>query len=76
MPKTISVKVEDALLRRVNKVCEWENWTHQQIVKAALEEKLKSYKKQLDDLEKAEEKIRKTLPNVLNDASESAKVAK
>jgi predicted transcriptional regulator len=77
MPKQISAKLDDAFLRRVNKVCEWEHSTHQQIVQAALEEKLKSYKKQLDDWEKAEEKIRRTLPaSVLNDANESAKVAK
>jgi predicted transcriptional regulator len=70
---TITVKVDDAFLRRINKVCEWSKQTQQQLMNEALEDKIKPYKKQLDELEKAEEKIRRTLPMA---TSESAKVTK
>jgi predicted transcriptional regulator len=72
---TISIKVDDAFLQRINKVCEWERRTQKEFVRAALENKIGRYKEQLDALEKAEAKILKTLPT-LSDNSGSARVTK
>jgi predicted transcriptional regulator len=62
--RSISAKVDDAFLERINKVCKWEKKTQEQLVKAALEDRIDRYKEQLDALEKAEEKILKTLPTL------------
>jgi predicted transcriptional regulator len=71
--RTITAKVDDALLERIQRVCKWESKTQEQLVRSALEDKIKPYKKQLEELERAEEKIRRTLPHVLNETSGSAK---
>jgi predicted transcriptional regulator len=74
--RTITTKIDDAFLERIQRVCKWENKTQEQLVRSALEDRIKPYKEQLDALEKAEKDIRNTLPRVLNGPSESAKVTK
>lgn len=60
---TLSVKVDEKFLRRFNKAREWAgNQTQEQFMKTALENQVRPYEKQLDELDKAEEKIRKKLP--------------
>ena len=62
--KTVSVKVDDAFLERIRKVCKWEKKTQDQLVKSALEDRMKLYVKQLEKLERTEEQIIKSLPHV------------
>lgn len=63
----ISAKVDEAFLKRIRKVCEWENKTQEQLVKSALEDRINHHLTRLEAMEKAEERILKTVP--LNDAS-------
>lgn len=66
--KSLSVKVDENFLRRINKAREWRHQTQEQFMKAALETEMKPYKAQLDEWERAEERILRKLP-ALNQTS-------
>jgi len=63
---TVHAKVEDAFLERIRLVCKWEKKTQEELLKSALEDRINRHVKRLEAMEKAEEKILKTVP--LNDA--------
>jgi metal-responsive CopG/Arc/MetJ family transcriptional regulator len=62
MPR-LSVTVDEKFLQRLNKARDWAGKkTQEQFIKMAIENEIKPFEEQLDELERAEEKIRKKLP--------------
>lgn len=59
---TVHAKVDEAFLKRIRKVCEWEDKTQEQLVRSALEDRIGRHLKRLEAMEKAEERILKTVP--------------